>query len=424
LLDLFLEVSLDLKINICAAHLNHDLRGEDSERDELFVRELCELKKIELVCEKRDVKKFSIENKLGIEEAARLIRYEFLEESRLKLNASKIAIAHNKNDNAETVLMKLFRGSGLNGLSGIRISDREKKIIRPLLEIERFEIEEYLRFKNLSYRFDKSNLDLSYARNKIRYVILKSASEINNKVIKNLTQASKIISQEDNYLNRLAKEFLELEFDFISLDRFERLDLVLKRRVLKIWLESKKINISFELIDRVLKLSMSLKNKRLELDKNFFIYKLDNRLEIFEKLDLIKKKFLYKLELDKKIFISELNKIILITREEKRDKFELNNKKNLVCEKIWLDKKIINKLVIRNYEAQDKIYFKNLDSHVLIKKLLAQKKLSLKEKNLICLIAQEESNNIFYVCELNIKSELRFINKKNFDCLYIYIYEL
>jgi len=158
------------KMHLGVAHFNHQLRGKESDQDEVFVRTTCEKNKIPFFSGRGDVKKYARENKYSIEEAARLLREDFLETCRKEQGFDVVATAHNLNDQAETLLMRLLSGTGLEGLAGIRL--RREGYIRPLLFAERTAIEEYAAENQIEYREDLTNKDLRFARNKIRHQLL------------------------------------------------------------------------------------------------------------------------------------------------------------------------------------------------------------------------------------------------------------
>ena len=144
-----------IDFQICVAHVNHMIR-EEAKEDEKYVKNYCEKNGIEFYSKSIDVQKIANNKKIGTEEAGRNARYEFFDEILEKENANKIAIAHNKNDKIETIIMNMLRGSGISGLKGIE-PKRENKYIRPLIETERTSIEEYCEEKNLRPRIDKTN---------------------------------------------------------------------------------------------------------------------------------------------------------------------------------------------------------------------------------------------------------------------------
>ncbi len=166
LLSCLLELSDELMISVSAAHVNHCLRGEAADNDQRFSEELCEKWNVPFYAVRKDIKALSLEKSVGLEEAGRMARYDFFFDLQKQFGFTKIATAHHGNDNIETVLMRLLRGTGPLGLSGIPY--RNGDIIRPLLDTNRSAIELYLKNKAIGFRTDVSNLDSVYTRNKIR----------------------------------------------------------------------------------------------------------------------------------------------------------------------------------------------------------------------------------------------------------------
>ena len=156
-----------LPLSLTIAHLNHRIRGQEGDADEDFVRSLSAGLHLPFCSEAIEVKKQAIEGKHNLEELARLKRYEFLRRTARRIGAQKIAVGHNLNDQAETVLFRFIRGSGIEGLSAIH-PVVDGLVIRPLLDCSRKEIVEYLKQKGASYRDDSTNKDVQLARNRIR----------------------------------------------------------------------------------------------------------------------------------------------------------------------------------------------------------------------------------------------------------------
>ena len=222
--DIKNDLSIDLKFEIIVAHVNHMIR-EEAENDERYVKKYCEEKQIEFYSKSIDVKKIANNNKIGLEEAGRKERYNFFDEVLNKTNAQKIAIAHNKNDNVETVLMHILRGSGINGLKGIEA--KRGKYIRPLIDCERNEIEEYCNEKNLQPKIDKTNFENEYTRNKIRNLLIPYIQkEFNPNIIKTIDRLSDLVTQEENYMdNQVKKIYEEILVDEKLKDKIIELDL-------------------------------------------------------------------------------------------------------------------------------------------------------------------------------------------------------
>ena len=193
-------------VTVLAAHFNHRLRGEEAERDEAFVRSLCDSLGVELVCGGADVAAWAAERRMGLEEAARTLRYEFLERTAADRGCDRIATAHHAEDNAETVLWNLIRGSGTRGLGGI--PPVRGKLIRPLLNATRDEIEEYLSRNGLESVSDSSNALDDNPRNRIRHRVLPLLSAENGAAVSHICAASELLRADDAYLNSLAESFI------------------------------------------------------------------------------------------------------------------------------------------------------------------------------------------------------------------------
>ena len=191
-----------LSIQVSAAHYNHRLRGKESDRDENFVRAFCAAHDIPLTVGRGDVEACRREQGLGVEEAARNMRYAFLE----SLPFDKIAVAHNADDNAETVLLHLVRGSGLRGLCGI--PPRRGRVIRPLLAVSRQQITDYLQKEGLSWVEDSTNASQDCTRNRLRHQVLPLLKKENPNLLHAITAQSGLLRNEDALLDARAEQLI------------------------------------------------------------------------------------------------------------------------------------------------------------------------------------------------------------------------
>jgi len=193
---------------IKAVHVHHGLRGGEADRDVRFVKELCEHLNVPLTVLYRDVAGYAREHGNSLEEAGRLLRYEALQAEAAGWGAAKIAVAHHQDDNGETILHHLVRGSGLKGLAGM--PPVRENLIRPLLGVSRQEILGELAKKNLSWVEDSTNADLDYTRNRIRNQILPLLTEhINARAVENILHAGALAGQADVYLQKTAASLWE-----------------------------------------------------------------------------------------------------------------------------------------------------------------------------------------------------------------------
>lgn len=199
-------------VDVVCAHFNHCLRGAESDRDEAFVRGLCAEWDVAFYAGRGDVAGFAGKARRGTEEAARALRYRFLRETAKKTGCARVATAHTADDNAETVLLNLVRGAGTRGLAGIppvRGSEAAGvKIIRPLLDATRTEIEEYLLENGLSHVEDSSNEGDAYARNRLRHHVTPLLRDLNGAAVEHICAAAALLREDEEYLDGLAVEWI------------------------------------------------------------------------------------------------------------------------------------------------------------------------------------------------------------------------
>jgi tRNA(Ile)-lysidine synthase len=211
MLDLLAREAGALGMTIIVAHFNHQLRGEESESDEAHVGQLARHYGFEFYVERAATADIAKHNKQGIQEAARNLRYAFFNGLLLSSGFDRVATAHNADDNAETVLMNLFRGAGVQGLSGIPVYREDRKIIRPLLFATRFEIEQYALHEGLEFRKDSSNEKDVYSRNYVRRQILPLVKEnINPGVVQNLQRSAELFRELEAFLAHSTRQSFEM----------------------------------------------------------------------------------------------------------------------------------------------------------------------------------------------------------------------
>ncbi len=227
-----LHILKKLNIIFTSAHLNHKLRERESDQDENFCKKLCQKEKIKFVSRKADVKAFSKKEKKGIEESARIIRYNFLKKILKKEKLNFILTAHHAEDNAETIIKNLSRGASLKGLSGIKIINN--KIFRPLLDISKTEIVDYLTTHKISFREDSSNFDKKFHRNLIRHDIMPLFLKLNPSFTKTLSKNTEIIRENLDFIEQTAEDFIKKQEPFqINAKDFKKLHIAIQKEVLK-----------------------------------------------------------------------------------------------------------------------------------------------------------------------------------------------
>ena len=237
LLHVLHELKAELHIHLVVAHFDHGLRPAEDESETAFVRGLAE--SLNLPFETAKGHLLAKRARGSKEEVARTARYSFLEKVRKKHKARKIALGHNLNDQAETIVMRLLRGSGPSGLTGIPPC-RDGSIFRPLIEIERTEIENYLKAKKLASVTDSSNLKTDYLRNKIRLKLMPLLEQHQPQLVHLLGQTAEILRDEGDYLERIAEAWLKKEVTRnpdntfqLSTASFLALPVALRRRVIR-----------------------------------------------------------------------------------------------------------------------------------------------------------------------------------------------
>lgn len=236
---MLLELQKKIGFEFTVLHVNHCLRGADADADEAYVRGICEVCNVPFICVREDVALYAAKNKISEEEAGRIVRREAFERAMREQNATKIALAHHRNDTAETFIMNLARGTGLKGLGAIR--PYNGPYIRPLLCLERGEIEAYLAERGITYRQDTTNMSDTYTRNRVRnYVIPCIEKEVNQKAVAHIARAANDFQKIWTYMEgeaRGAYKNIAVKTDgeiFMSGDAFAKIHEVLKPMVVKI----------------------------------------------------------------------------------------------------------------------------------------------------------------------------------------------
>ncbi|WP_206459936.1 tRNA lysidine(34) synthetase TilS [Anaerovorax sp. IOR16] len=264
LLSVLQEIKKEFFIQIFAVHVNHQLRGEAADRDQAFVERVCASMQIPCKVVSCDVGELAKKEGLSTEDAGRRVRYQafFEEKKRIEeelkrqnsLDDVVIAVAQNQNDQAETIIMRIMRGTGLDGLIGIEYK-RKDGVIRPLLDVSREEIEQYCNENHLNPCIDHTNLQTVYTRNRIRLELIPYMEQyFNQNVIGALTRLSKIVSEDASYLNDEAKKAwnycqlqsckgdkidMQTELTFVDLKRLQQQPAALRKRILLLMLKEK-----------------------------------------------------------------------------------------------------------------------------------------------------------------------------------------
>ncbi len=293
MLDILRQIKDEMNFEMYVAHINHNIRGKEADADEEYVKKYCEKYNIKCFSKKIDVPTIAQDKKIGTEEAGREVRYNYFEEVLIETKSNKIAIAHNKNDKVETIIMHILRGSGISGLKGIE-PKRDEKYIRPLIECDRTEIEKYCEDNKLNPRIDKTNFENEYTRNKIRNIVIPYIKqEFNPNIIETITRLSDVIASEDRYIEDTSiveyKKICILESTDkieLKLKEFNKLDKVIQNRI--ILLSVRKIFGSTQGIEKVnlediIKLcNNNIGNKFLKPNKNLKVLIKDKKINLIK----------------------------------------------------------------------------------------------------------------------------------------------
>lgn len=417
LLHMLCALRKRLGLTVEVVHINHCIRGKAADEDEKYVCEMAKLLECKMHTRSYQVEKMACELGKSVEEMGRELRYRAFEEIAGK---DKIAVAHNMNDNCETMLMRFFRGTGLKGLGGI-LPERDN-IIRPLLCLKRTEIERYCTENRLEYRLDSTNLVNDYTRNRIRLDIIPEIEKFfNGSITDTMYRTAEIMRSEEEYIAKQAKKAYEsclVKKNTVSVERLMSYPEVIRRRIIRLGFIDFSIDlhdISFDMVQAVLSLCNKPNGKTIEL-----VHGLRARREYdnirFYKEDSFED-YCYELIEDKPVTIKEIGLTAVITaknsewdkKNEKLIKFSYTNGLKYDILK--------NVLLIRNYRSGDKIYQRGINGHKSVKKLFAELKLDGREKKrvpmLIC------NNEAVCVCGYR-TSDLFKADNENEAVLYLY----
>jgi len=282
LLDLLAKEQEAFGLTIIVAHFNHQLRGSESEADEFFVAQRARHYGFELYVERANTADYARHNKFGIQEGARKLRYDFFEKLLVSSGFDKIATAHNADDNAETILLNLFRGAGVQGLSGIPILREDRKIIRPLLFAQRSEIEEYATAEQLTFRTDSSNEKDTYTRNFIRHHILPPVKEqVNPNVVQTLHRSAELFRELEAFLTYTARQNFELmiakrtdEEMHVSIPRLRSNPVLLQQYIVMLAGDQfAHRKLEYEQVNAILELTEGLTGSWVALSKEYVVFR-------------------------------------------------------------------------------------------------------------------------------------------------------
>lgn len=361
MLNLLCSIRDEEKIEVAAAHINHMLRGEEADKDEEYSKRLCESLGVRFFSKRIDINKYALETGKSSELAGREARYDFFDEIINKINFNKIATAHNANDQAETILMRIMRGTGLEGLGGIPV-EREGKYIRPILFMKREEVEKYCKENNLNPHIDATNLERIYSRNKVRLDILPyMKNNFNPNIVETINRMALLLQDDNEFIEgEVNKAYKDNCFErensiVISKNLFNIHSAIVTRVIRKALFAINKSNYDMEMknIEDIIELSNLGTNKRVDLPKDIYAENVYGDI-IIRKKEYIKNKLSNELTLNKKDILH--NEVIF---DEYIINFDLVNNKDIKQENDELIKKFdydkINNVTIRYRKDGDRI---------------------------------------------------------------------
>ncbi|MDE5946747.1 MAG: tRNA lysidine(34) synthetase TilS [Oscillospiraceae bacterium] len=364
-----LRDKLDIS-EISAIHVNHCLRGEESDRDEDYCRQLCRSLSVEFTAISCDVSGYAEKNGISTEESARILRYGIFEKYSAGNEKNIIATAHNANDNLETVIHNLTRGSALKGLCGI--PPVRDNIVRPLLTVSREEIEIFLKNKNISFVTDSTNLSDDYTRNRIRHNVLPSLEDINKSVLKTSARSLEVLRLENDFIEQeVQKARKKCQINnfskFSGLSEFHK---VIRQRCLAEYLSEHNFPYDFKRLEKLDDIVMN--GGKLNISEDLYFVS-DGTVSEFRIIPDTKNP--EELSSPLKIGINSIFDSIIVTAEIiSRDMFELNYTTNRSLEIYYMDyDKIKGKMILRNRRNGDKIRLAGRNFTSSVKKLINER---------------------------------------------------
>ncbi len=390
LLNILMSLKAVFSLDLGVAHFNHGIRKEDAENDAAFVSSLARDLELPFYMEKRDVPAYKKKHGLSVEQAGRRLRYDFFHRVRKIHGFDAVAVGHHSDDNAELVLMALFRGSGPLGLSGIP-PVRNHSIIRPLIRLSRSEIHRYLEIKGLKYVEDATNQDETYLRNKVRHQLIPLLKEhYNPRITDSLNRLSEILRLEEDWIHHHLMPELEtaiLNFQdgevVLSVSELGKKHPAVKRRIIRMALEKvkgdlKKITLFH--IDAVAGLlhkgsvfsRLDLPDRILVLreTENIIISKKNRPLRtiLYQPNVKTSRSFFYKLAEPDRVYIEEIDAVLSFCEIDIENIPDICSAGQNIA---FFDmKKIMLPLILRNFQPEDRFVPQGLDKPLHVKKFL------------------------------------------------------
>lgn len=395
LLEMLLKIKEEYNLTFALVHINHLFRGQEALRDENFAVEVGKKYGIEVFVKRKSMQKMAEENKITLEEAGREIRYSFFDEILEKINGNKVALAHNLDDQIETFLFRMIRGSSLEGLEGI--NEKRDKFIRPINEIYKKDIMEYLDKNNIPYKIDSTNLENDYTRNSIRLDLIPFIEKRYNPRFKE--KISNLMSEIKEVNSTLKPEYSDYIIEnILRVEKLNENNDYFKGKIINYYLNSNGISVSREKIKNIIKILNSGGSKKIKLDRGYTLIK------EYDKIFIINSKT------DKKEVKEE--RIIIPNEVEFGDyiisaKVEEQKKENGSYEFIT-NLKEGNEIIIRKRNPGDRILCIGMDNYKKVKDIMINSKIPKDEREKIPVIVCEDE----IVWLAGIRKSKKFISEK------------
>lgn len=413
LLSVMADLRNEYDLKIIVAHFNHDLRSGESDAEEIFCRNIA--LKYQLPFKTGKMASVSVPRGMSPEDYYRKARYRFLDQVATEYKAKKIALGHHLNDQAETVLLNILRGSGMEGLKGI-LPVRDQRFIRPLIDISRPELMEYLKIKDIQYCNDSSNKSLAFLRNRIRMELIPLLKDgYNPQIEKELAQMAQIISRDHKCLDHYTREILDSEniqknkhYTSFSAGYFARLPEALKYRFVKALLEgmtSDGKGIYYSHIHSVVDLArQNHTGKQVSLPFGLFAEKQYDIILIKKGQTTDKKDYQYSISIPGTVDLKERG-IIISARQGWRDEVDFNQRGRFYFD---LDE-IRGDLTIRNRRPGD--WFEPLGTvgRQKVKKLFIDHKIPRPDRNNVAILADEIS--VLWIENMHLSERVKISQK-------------
>ena len=414
LLKILFKLRRWLNISLIVSHLDHGLRPREDEKETEFVASLARTLNLTLAYDKAN--NLTAAPGISIEEKAREIRYQFLERALEKHQAQKVALGHTMNDQAETVLMNLLRGTGLTGLSGMP-PIREEVFIRPLIHVSRDEIYTYLKQKRIPFVVDSSNLEKRYLRNKVRLELIPLLLNYQPQLIEHLGELASLCRQENQFmeeegnkgLNMVTIDSSDHSLD-LSLTVFQDLSTPLQYRVIRQAI--RRLKGDLRRIDiRHIKAIIDLANNarpqiKINLPANLVVKKIYQRLRFFLGTESETGDFSYCIDNNRRFQIPEIDQTIAVEEVSKKD-FLLSSP---LPHEAFLDLDRLQwPLRVRNFRAGDKFMPLGLNGFKKVKDVFIDNKIPSEQRKRILIL--ENDNDIVWVSGIRIDSRYRVTEK-------------